>query len=110
MGVYMDTKGKKLVLRTLKERGRTSLQGDPYKKFFSGWLGALVCHQGALATSKPAAEVSARGRDEPVVRHLPAVTPRTSLLGARSSDIPLQGASSSSTPAEGEGLRHLVLG
>jgi hypothetical protein len=62
--------------------------------------------RGAGATSEPAVQVSAKDRDKPVGRYLPEVTSRTSLLGTNSSaDIQLQGASSSSTPAEGEGLR-----
>jgi hypothetical protein len=60
--------------------------------------------------SKPAAEVSAKGRDEPIVRNLPEVLSRTPVPRVSSSDTPLWGASSSSTPAEREGLRHLASG
>jgi hypothetical protein len=66
--------------------------------------------RGSDATSKPAAEISAKSRDEPIVRNLPKVISRAPLSGVSSSDIPLQGASSSSIPAEGEGLRHLASG
>jgi hypothetical protein len=42
----MDTKGKKLVLKTLTER-RTPSHEDPYDvKLFNRGLGALVHHQG----------------------------------------------------------------
>jgi hypothetical protein len=48
MGLDMDTKENKQVLKTLKEKG-TSVKGDPYKKFFSGGPGALAQHKGTLA-------------------------------------------------------------
>jgi hypothetical protein len=44
------------------------------------------------------------------VRNLLQVKPRTPLLGVSSSGIPLQGASSSSTPTAREDLGHLVSG
>jgi hypothetical protein len=66
--------------------------------------------RGTDITSEPNAEVSTKGRDEPVVRNLPEVTSRTSFLGVTSSDTPLQEARGSSTPAEGEGLGHLASG
>jgi hypothetical protein len=43
----METKVKNRVHGTLKRRGAL-LQGDLYMKFFSGGLGALANHQGAL--------------------------------------------------------------
>jgi hypothetical protein len=43
-----------------------------------------------------------------VVRNLLEVKPRTPLLGVNSTDIPLQGASTSSIPTAGECLGHLV--
>jgi hypothetical protein len=46
-------------------------------------------------------------QNEPVVRNLPEVKPRTPLS---SIDTPLQGASTSNIPTEGEGLGHLVSG
>jgi hypothetical protein len=64
---------------------------------------------GADAIGEPAVEISAKGRDEPVVRNLPNVIPRTLLSGVCSFDIPLQGARSYSTPA-GDSLRHLASG
>jgi hypothetical protein len=42
---------------------------------------------GPAATSEPAVENSAKGRDESVVRNLPEVKPRTPLLGVSSTDI-----------------------
>ena len=64
--------------------------------------------RGPVATSKPAVEISAKGKDEPVVQNLPEATPKTTLLGVSSTDTPLQEASTSNTPAAGEGLGHLV--
>jgi hypothetical protein len=63
-----------------------------------------------VATSELAVEISAKGRDEPVVRSLPEVKLKTPLLGVSSTDIPLQGASISSIPTAGEDLEHLVSG
>jgi hypothetical protein len=40
------------------------------------------------ATNEPAAFISAKGTDEPVVRNLPEVKPRSSLLGVSGTDIP----------------------
>jgi hypothetical protein len=74
----------------------------------AGSSGALL--RGLVATSEHAVEISAKGRDEPVVRNLPDVKPRTPLLGVSSSDIPLQGASSFCTPTAREDLGHLVSG
>jgi hypothetical protein len=65
--------------------------------------------RGPAATSEPAVEISAKGRDELVVRNLPEVKPKTPLSGVSSTDIPLQGASTSSIPTAG-GLEHLVSG
>jgi hypothetical protein len=73
-------------------------------------LSCGVPSRGTGTTSEPASEVSAKGRDEPVLRNLPDVTSRTVLLGVSSSDTPMQGASSLSIPAQGEGLRHLASG
>jgi hypothetical protein len=47
---------------------------------------------GPVVTSEPAVEISAKGRDEPVVRNLPEVKPGTLLLGVSNTDTPLQGA------------------
>jgi hypothetical protein len=51
-----------------------------------------------VATSEPAVKTSAKDRDEPAVRNLPEVKTKTTLLGVCSTDIPLQGASTSNTP------------
>jgi hypothetical protein len=61
-----------------------------------------------VATSEPAVEISAKGRDESVVRNLPEVKPRVPLSGVSSSDTPLQGASTSSIHTAGESLGYLV--
>jgi hypothetical protein len=63
-----------------------------------------------VATSKPAVEISAKDRDKPAVQNLSEVKAETTLLGVSSTDIPLQGASTSSTPTAGEALGHLVSG
>jgi hypothetical protein len=54
------------------KRKRDSLTGDPYNKFFSRRLAALVYHQ--EAQMQPLNLFSAKSRDEPVVKHLPAAT------------------------------------
>jgi Rod binding domain-containing protein len=61
-----------------------------------------------VATSEPAVEISAKGRDKPMVRHQHTVKPKIPLLGVSHTDIPLQGASTSSKPTVGEGQGHLV--
>jgi hypothetical protein len=43
-----------------------------------------------------------------MARHLPEVKTKVSLMGVSLTDIPLQGASTSSIPTVGEGLGHLV--
>jgi hypothetical protein len=63
-----------------------------------------------VATSEPAVEISAKDRDKPAVRNLSEVKTNTTLLGVSSTDIPLQGASTSCTPTPGEALGHLVSG
>jgi hypothetical protein len=83
---------------------RRSLQ-----EIFRGGPGALAHHQVALTQLENPLEISTKGRDEPVVRNLPKVISRTLLSRVNSSDIPLRGASSSSTPAEGA-LTHLASG
>jgi hypothetical protein len=50
-----------------------------------------------MQPAKPVVEVSAKGRDKPVVRYQPEVTSRTSLSGASSSGI----------LKEREGLRYI---
>jgi hypothetical protein len=54
---------------------------------------------GPAATSIPAGGISAKGRDKPMARHLPEVKTKISLMGVSLTDIPLQGASTSSKPA-----------
>jgi hypothetical protein len=82
----MDTRKTKLVLRTQNGRG-IPLQGNPYEKFFSEGAGSSGAPlRGPVATSKPAVEISAKGRDEIAVRNLPEVKLRTPLLGGGSTD------------------------
>jgi hypothetical protein len=66
--------------------------------------------RGPVATSEPAAVISAKGRDEPMVRNLPEVKPGTSLLGASGINTPLHGAGSSGIPAAGGDQECLVPG
>jgi hypothetical protein len=61
-----------------------------------------------VATSKPVVKISAKDRDEPAVRNLSEVKTKTTLYGVSSTDIPLQGAITSSTPTAGEVLGHIV--
>jgi hypothetical protein len=63
--------------------------------------------RGPVAASEPVVEISAKGKDEPVVQNLPQGKPKTTLMGVSSTDTLLQGASTSNTPAAG-GLGHLV--
>jgi hypothetical protein len=60
-----------------------------------------VLARGPVATSEPAAVISAKGKDEPMVRNLPEVKPGTSLLGASGINTPLQGAGSTGIHAAG---------
>jgi hypothetical protein len=57
-----------------------------------GSLGATS--RGADATNESTAEISTKGRDEPVVRNLPEVIPWASLLGVSSTETPIQGLAS----------------
>jgi hypothetical protein len=52
--------------------------------------------RGPVASSKPAAQISAKGKDEPVVQNLPEAKPKTTLLGVSNTDTPLQGDSTRS--------------
>jgi hypothetical protein len=94
VGLKTDTKKKKIGLKYSK-RKRDSLPKGSVQEILQ--KGA----ESSGASSKPTVEVSVKGRDEPVMRHMPAVTSRTPLLEVSSSDTPLQGASSSSIPAGG---------
>jgi hypothetical protein len=67
-----------------------------------------VPQSGLAATRVPAVEISAKGRDKPMVGHLPKVKPKIPLMGVSHTDIPLQGASTSSKSMVGEGQGHLV--
>jgi hypothetical protein len=77
---------------------RNSLTGD-----WQLWCTIKGCRH---TQQKPVVEVSAKGRDKPVMRYLPEVTSGTLPLEVSSSDTPLQKASSYSIPTEGESPRH----
>jgi hypothetical protein len=67
----------------------------------------LMC---PVASSEPAAQISAKGRNKPVARFLPEEKLGTSLLRVCNTDTPLQGASTSDLPAVGRELKELVFG
>jgi hypothetical protein len=102
----MDTKMKK------RSSGPKREEGLPFKEIptrntsaGAGSSGATL--RGLVAASELAVEISAKGRDELVMRNLSEVKPRTPLLGVSSTDIPLKGASSSSTPTARYGIPSL---
>jgi hypothetical protein len=104
----MGTKKEKTSTQDLKEN-RDSPPRRSLREILqqgAGSSGAPL--SGLVATSKPAVEISVKGRDKPMVRNLPKVKPKIPLLGVSRTDIPLQGSSTSSKPAVGEGLGHLV--
>jgi hypothetical protein len=70
----------------------------------AGIYGASL--RGPAATNEPAVGISAKDRDEPAVQNLSEVKTKTTLLVVSSTGIPLQGASTSSTPTAGEALGH----
>jgi hypothetical protein len=77
----MEIKSMKKPVQTLKKK-RDSPTVRSLREILqkgTGSSGSSV--RGPVATSKPAAEISAKGRDKPEVRNLPKVKPRTSLLG-----------------------------
>jgi hypothetical protein len=87
----------------LKEKrgsfSRRSLKKTPQQR--TGSSGKL--RSGPAATSVPAEGTSAEGRDKPMARHLPEVKTKIPLMGVSLTDTPLQGASTSSKPAVGQG-------
>jgi hypothetical protein len=64
---------------------------------------SVVPRSGPAATRVPAVEISAKGKDKPMVRYLHEVKPKIPQMGVRLTDIPPQGASTSSKPAAGQG-------
>jgi hypothetical protein len=66
--------------------------------------------RGPVATNEPSAEISAKGRDKPVVRNLFEVKQDVFLLEVSYTDTPLQGASISGLPAAKGEPEHLVSG
>jgi hypothetical protein len=105
----MDTKLKRGP-KDLKQK-RDSASRRSLREILQQGAGSSVAPlRGPAATSEPAVKISAKDRDEPVARNLSEVKLETTPLGVSSTDIPLQGTSTSSTPTAGEGLRHVVLG
>jgi hypothetical protein len=99
----METKEKKQSPQDFEKKRGSPSRGSLHEILQQGAGSSGASSRGTGATSEPATEVSAKGRDEPVVSNLNEVSSKTSLPGASSSIIPLQGASGSSTPAEREG-------
>jgi hypothetical protein len=90
-------------------------QGLPFKEIATrnisagaGSSGAPV--RGPAATNEAAVKISAKGREEPVAGNQSEVKPGTPLLGVSGSNVPLQGASTSSTHTAGDDLVNIVSG
>jgi hypothetical protein len=85
----MGTKKEKTSPQDLKEKrdspSRRSLR--EILQHGAGSFGAPL--SGPVATSKPAVEISAKGRDKPMVRNMTEVKPKIPLLGVSSTNIPL---------------------
>jgi hypothetical protein len=99
----METKTKKKNVPKDLKRKRDSRSKRSLREIFqqgAGSSGTLL--RVPVSTSEPAVELSAKGREEPVVRNLPEVKPRTLLLGVSCTDTPLRGASTYSIPTAGE--------
>jgi hypothetical protein len=107
-GTKMRTRNKKTGPLDVKEKrdfpSRRSLQ----EMLQQGAGSPGAPRSDSVATSGPAVEISAKGRDKLTVRHLPMVKPKMPLLGVSCTDIPLQGASTSSKPTAEERQGHLV--
>jgi hypothetical protein len=88
-------------------RNDLKLKGGPFSK---GSLQAILQQRAGSSgasvryldvTSEPIGEILAKDGDEPVVRNLSETQLTTYPLGSNATDVPLQGASTSSIPAEG---------
>jgi hypothetical protein len=100
----MDTEPNKTTgPKELKTKRDSPPRRSPQEIPQRGAQSSGVPLRGPAATSEPAGVISAKGRDEPMVK------PGTSLLGGSGTNTPLQGASISGLPAVGE-LGHLVSG
>jgi hypothetical protein len=95
----MENKRGKIGLQDLKRkrdsRSRRSLREILQQG--AGSYGAPL--RDPAATSEPAAEISVKGRDEPVVRNLSKVKPRTPLLRVSSSVYHTYSRRRSGTPS-----------
>jgi hypothetical protein len=104
----MDTDKLKTGPLDLKEK-RDSPSRKSLREILQQGAGSSgVPRSGPAATRVPAVEISAKGRDKPMVRYLPGVKRKIPLMGVGHTDIPPQGASTSSKPAVGEGQGHSV--
>jgi hypothetical protein len=90
----METKSNKTTgSKDLKETRGSPPRRSTREILQQGGGSSGVPLRGLVETSETAVEISAKSRDELVVRNLPEVKPRTSLLGVSGSGTPLQGAS-----------------
>jgi hypothetical protein len=104
----MDTDKLKIGRQNLKET-RDSPSWKSLREILQQGAGSSgVPRSGPAATRVPAVEISAKGRDKPMVRYLTEVKLKIPLMGVSHTDIPLQGASTSSKPAVGEGQGHSI--
>jgi hypothetical protein len=108
----MDTKTKnKTNGRKDQKKKRDSPPRRSLREIFQQGAGSFgVPARGPVVTSEPAAVISAKGRDEPMVRNLHEVKPGTSILEASSINTPLQGAGSTGIPAAGGDQGSLIPG
>jgi hypothetical protein len=72
--------------KDLKLKGDSSPRRSLQRILQQGEVSSGTSLKGPVATSKPAVELSANGRDEPVVRNLPEVKPETTPLEVSSTD------------------------
>jgi hypothetical protein len=85
----METKEKKQSPQDFKKKRGSPSRGSLQEILQWGTGSSGTPSRGAGATSEPAVEVSAKGRNEPVVSNLPEVSSKTSLPGASGSSNPL---------------------
>jgi hypothetical protein len=102
----MDTNKLKTGPLDLKEK-RDSPSRKSLREILQQGAGSSGVTRSDPATTRvPAVEISAKGWDKPMVRYLPEVKPKISLMGVSHTDIPPQRASTSSKSAAGEGQGH----
>jgi hypothetical protein len=98
----MDTDQIKTGPLDLKEKRDATSRKSLREIIQQGPGSSGVSRSGAAATRVPAVEISGKGRYKPMIRYPPEVKPKVPLMGVSHTDIPPQGASTSSKPAAGE--------